>query len=205
MEALQTGVSNGFDLTTFDDRRRSVLFAEVQLYQVFSALASVGSLAVTGYFWLVRMRGERPRIKTHLVGLVKVDSARDFESRWDPVVVLRVAILNLSTRPNVVLGAHGWVRLADGTWGRAEVRFGERTEAFNVAPQLAEFRELTLELPSVHKPSVPEAALEEISWREALEPAVGGRLVLRVELVALDGKTFTDELAITPLGAVEPK
>jgi hypothetical protein len=178
-----------------------VILADIQPSEVFSALASIGSLAVTGYFWLVRMRSERPRLTTHLVGLVKVDSAREFEDKWDPVVVVRVAVLNLSTRPNVVLSARGSVRLADGSWGELDVRHDNPDGAFNVAPQVAVFREVTLELPSVPKPAVTGAALEGMSWREALEPAVGGQMVFRVELVALDGKTFTDEIRIPPFSA----
>ncbi len=61
---------------------------------------------------------------------------------------------------------------------------------------MAEFRELTLELPSLALPAVSAEALEGMPWREALEPALGGRIVLRVELIALDGKTFSDELVI---------
>lgn len=172
------------------------MFADIKPAEVFSALASVGSLAVTGYFWLVRMRSERPRLKTHLVGLVKVDSARSFESTWDPVVVARVAVLNLSTLPNVVLGARGWARLADGSWAEADVKISGGADAFNVAPKVAEFRELTFELPSVAKPAVAAEVLEGMPWREALEPALGGSIALRVELVALDGHTFTDEFTI---------
>jgi len=173
------------------------MFADIKPAEVFSTLASVGSLAVTGYFWLVRMRGERPRLKTHFVGLVKVDSARSFESSWDPVVVLRIAVLNLSTLPNVILGARGWVRLADGSWAAADAKIGGGADAFNVAPQVAEFRELTLELPSVALPAgVSAEALEGMSWREALEPALGGSIALRIELLALDGKTFTDEFTV---------
>lgn len=168
--------------------------------EVFSALASVGSLAVTAYFWLVRVRAERPRLRTHLVGLVKVDAARAFETKWDPVVVLRVAVLNLSTLPNVVLGAKAWVRLADGSWAAADARLGTATgdavAAFNVAPQVAEFRELTVELPSVPKPALPDEAAEGLSWREALEPALGGQILLRVALLALNGKAFSDEIAV---------
>src|SRR5437868_4983204 len=145
--------------------RPMTLFAEIKPSEVFSTLASVGSLAVTGYFWLVRMRGERPRLKTHFVELVKVDSARSFDSTWDPVVVLRVAVLNLSTLPNVVLGARGWVRLADGSWSAADARISGGLDAFNVAPQVAEFRELTLELSAVPKPAVSAEALEGMSWR----------------------------------------
>ena len=70
-------------------------------------------------------------------------------------------------------------------------------DAFNVAPQVAEFRELTLELPSAALPAgVSAEALEGMSWREALEPALGGSIALRVELVALDGKTFSDEFTV---------
>ncbi len=182
-----------------------MLFADFRPSEVFSALASVGSLAVTGYFWLVRTRAERPRLNAHLVGVVKVDSAREFEAKWDPVVVLRVAVLNLSTRPNVVLGVRGWVKQADGAWAEADARLGGGADAFNVAPQVAEFRELTLELPSIAKPAVAEPALEGMSWREALEPALGGRLTFRVELLALDGRRFTDELTIPPRDDTQPK
>jgi hypothetical protein len=165
--------------------------------EVFSTLASVGSLAVTGYFWFVRMRGERPKLKTHYVELVKVDSARSFDSTWDPIVVVRVAILNLSTLPNVVLGCRGWVRLADGSWTAADAKISGGADAFNVASQVAEFREVALALPSVAKPAgVSAEALEGMSWREALEPALGGQITLRIELIALNGKTFTDELTV---------
>lgn len=172
------------------------MLTDIKPTEVFSALASVGSLAVTGYFWLVKMRAERPRLRTHLVGLVKVDEARSFETKWDPVVVLRVAILNLSTLPNVVLGVRAQVRLADGTWAPADARIGDAMVAFNVAPQLAEFRELTVELPSVPKPALPDEAADGLSWREALEPALGGQIVVRVALAALGGREFADELAV---------
>jgi hypothetical protein len=177
------------------------VFTDLKPAEVFSTLASVGSLVVTGYFWFVRMRGERPRLKTHFAGLVKVDSARSFDSTWDPVVVLRVAVLNLSTLPNVVLSARGWVRLANGSWAGADVRISGGADVFNISPQVAEFRELTFELPSVTKPAVSAEVLEGMPWREALEPALGGSIALRVELVALNSKTFTDEFTVPAVAA----
>ena len=173
-----------------------MLLGDIKPSEVFSTLASVGSLAVTGYFWLVRMRGERAKLRTHFVELVKVDSARAFEATWDPVVVVRVAVMNLSTLPNVVLGVRGTVRLANGSWADAAARITSGPDVFNVAPKVAEFREVTFELPSVQKPAVSEEVLEGMPWREALEPALGGSITLRVELVALDGKTFAGEFTV---------
>jgi len=170
------------------------MFADVKPSEVFASVASAGSLAVTAYFWLVRMRGERPRLATHLVEVVKVDAARSFDSGWDPLITIRVAIVNLSTLPNVVLGARAQVRKADGTWAAAAVRVSGGADVFNVAPQVAEFREVWIELPQVAKPAMPDAEWSQKSWREVLEPALGGRIVLRVELITLGGKTFADEL-----------
>ena len=50
--------------TTFDFTNWNYDRCAIHDFQLFSALASAGSLAVTGYFWLVRMRSERPKIKT---------------------------------------------------------------------------------------------------------------------------------------------
>ena len=50
---------------------------------------------------------------------------------------------------------------------------------------------------SVAKPAgVSAEELEGISWREALEPVLGGQIALRIEVVALGGKTFTDEFTV---------
>ena len=97
----------------------------------------------------------------------------------------------------MVLGVRAAVKLSDGTWADADARLGaEGVTAFNVAPNVAEFRDLSVELPSVPKPAVSEEALEGMPWREALEPALGGRITLRVELLALNGRSFADEITI---------
>src|SRR4051794_27517670 len=115
------------------------------LSEIFSVLVSVGSAAATAYLWLVRMNAERPRLKVHLVGLDAVRAEHQGDDAWDPVVELRLAVTNLSTLPNVVLGMRFWVRQANGAWSDpSEVRFKAGTGAFNIGPKVAEFVGVTL-------------------------------------------------------------
>jgi hypothetical protein len=173
--------------------------ADLKPAEVFSVIASVGSLAATGYFWLVRANKEKPRLQTHLVAVDDVGVQQDYERGWDPFVLVRIAVVNLSTLPNVVLRTRVWVQKSGGVWAESGVYIQDGgTNAFNVAPQVAEFRTVRLVLPQMPKPSPLTEEWSKLTWRQALEQAVGGPLVFKVELGSLDDRTFTD---IIPLPA----
>jgi hypothetical protein len=105
---------------------------------VFSHLSIVGSavsMAATLYFWLVRMRREKPCLRPYLVDReFYLGLSRDEVRR----IGLKVGIIvaNYSVLPNAVLGARLWIRRADGGWLEAEnLAFDKQTpQPFNVPP-----------------------------------------------------------------------
>src|SRR5262249_30600956 len=105
---------------------------------VFSHLSMVGSavsMAATLYFWLVRMRREKPCLKPYLADPeVYLGLSRDDVRRIG--VKVGIIVANYSVLPNAVLGARLWIRRADGGWLEAgNVAFDKQTpQPFNVSP-----------------------------------------------------------------------
>jgi hypothetical protein len=105
---------------------------------VFSHLSMVGSavsMAATLYFWLVRMRREKPCLKPYLAEReFYLGLSRDEVRR----IGLKIGIIvaNYSVLPNAVLGARLWIRRTDGGWLEAgNVAFDKQTpQPFNIPP-----------------------------------------------------------------------
>jgi hypothetical protein len=105
---------------------------------VFSHLSLVGSavsMAATVYFWLVRMRREKPCLKPYLADReFYLGLSRDEVRR----IGLKVGIIvaNYSVLPNAVLGARLWIRQTDGGWLEAgNIAFDKQTpQPFNIPP-----------------------------------------------------------------------
>lgn len=97
-------------------------------------LGSIFSTLATAYFWLVRMRQERPCLVPHFVdkefflGLSR-DNSRQVG------VKLGVVVANYSVLPNAILGARLWMRWRDGWQELGSVAFDKQTsQPFNLPP-----------------------------------------------------------------------
>jgi hypothetical protein len=100
-----------------------------------SVVGSTISMAATLYFWLVRMRRERPCLKPYLVDReFYLGLSRDEVRRIG--LKVGVVVANYSVLPNAVLGARLWIRQQDGGWLEAgNIAFDKQTpQPFNVPP-----------------------------------------------------------------------
>ena len=95
---------------------------------------SIFSTLATAYFWLVRMRQEKPCLVPHFVdkefflGLGR-DQARQIG------VKLGVVVANYSVLPNAILGARLWLRVPEGWQELGNVAFDKQTSLpFNLPP-----------------------------------------------------------------------
>src|SRR5262245_3219762 len=101
---------------------------------MFGFLGSIFSTLATAYFWLVRMRQERPRLRPYLadhelfLGLSR-DNVRQVG------VKLGVVVANYSILPNAILGAKLSVRTRVGWQEVGNVSFDKATpQPFNLPP-----------------------------------------------------------------------
>lgn len=97
-----------------------------------SLAGSLFSTVATAYFWLVRMRQERPCLRPHLVDKefflgVSRDNSRQIGLK------LGVIVANYSALPNAILGARLWIKLREGWQELTGVAFDKQTpQPFNV-------------------------------------------------------------------------
>jgi hypothetical protein len=97
-------------------------------------LGSAVSMMTTLYFWLVRMRQERPCLKPYLtdkelfLGLSR-DGVRQIGLK------VGVIVANYSVLPNAILGARLWIRLRDSWQEVGNLAFDKQTpQPFNIPP-----------------------------------------------------------------------
>jgi hypothetical protein len=97
-------------------------------------VGSAVSMLTTLYFWLVRMRQERPRLKPYLsdkeffLGLSR-DGVRQIGLK------VGVIVANYSVLPNAILGARLWLRCRDGWHEAGHLGFDKQTpQPCNIPP-----------------------------------------------------------------------
>jgi hypothetical protein len=101
---------------------------------MFGFCGSIFSTLATGYFWMVRMRQERPCLKPYFADKefflgVSRDGVRQVG------VKLGVIVANYSVLPNAILGARLWLRTHDGWQELGNVAFDKQTaQPFNLPP-----------------------------------------------------------------------
>jgi hypothetical protein len=95
---------------------------------------SAVSMLTTLYFWLVRMRHERPCLKPYLadkeffLGLGR-DDVRQIGMK------VGIIVANYSVLPNAILGTRLWIRLQDGWQEVGHLAFDKQTpQPFNIPP-----------------------------------------------------------------------
>jgi hypothetical protein len=97
---------------------------------VGSAISTLATL----YFWLVRMRQERPCLKPYLVDKeFFLGQGRDDLRQIG--VKAGIIVANYSVLPNAILGARLWVRLREGWHEVEQLAFDKQTpQPFNLPP-----------------------------------------------------------------------
>src|SRR5204862_407290 len=121
------------------------------------------------------------------------------ESTWTAGVEIELAVMNLSALPNIALGMK--MTLLTPTGGVAAFplkhSFSDgKPTAFNLSPRTAEFRKLVVNVENVPQ-NVPNGeAWDKLEWKERLEAALGGPVVLQVEVLAADDRKFIDTIRV---------
>jgi hypothetical protein len=95
---------------------------------------SAVSMLTTCYFWLVRMKQERPCLRPYLVDKeLFLGASRDDNRQIG--VKLGIIVANYSVLPNAILGARLWARTHDAWQEVGGLAFDKATpQPFNVAP-----------------------------------------------------------------------
>ena len=102
--------------------------------------SGIGSMLVTGYFWLIKSNRERAGIKLYQIGKWMPNSRTTPEKKhrlwWDGDLYLA----NVSTLPNAVVGATVELRMGD-KWIKGDYGWkDEHALPWNLMPQLVEKR-----------------------------------------------------------------
>jgi len=86
---------------------------------MLSMLGSALSFLWTGYFWLVKVRRERPKLQPYLADHDMFLGAMIGESR-QVGIKLGLIVANYSSLPNALLGVRLWLRQRDRKWLEVE-------------------------------------------------------------------------------------
>jgi hypothetical protein len=173
----------------------------MDLQNLVSLAFSTGSVVATAYLWAVRSSKERPRLKTHLMQLAVTELCTSDDPACCSVGFdLKTAVTNGSVLPNVVFGVAASIRLREGTWLPMRTSFqayddeSKSDVAFNLPPSQATFLRLHLGTARLPNPPVREEEWSQISSTAAVARIVSDPLEVKVDLSALDGRSFSDVL-----------
>jgi hypothetical protein len=164
---------------------------------MLSLSGSVFSTAWTAYFWLVRVRRERPALKPYLVGREIFYGVQRPPNR-QLGIKLSLVVANYSLLPNALLGARVWLRRGDGGWQPVQnPAFDARTPLpFNLSPAQTALLGVngTLWFPI-------DDQLEDGGLPAYLRHHLGESREIKVELLGLNGKPHTSVLTEPAAGS----
>jgi hypothetical protein len=157
-----------------------------------SFTGSAVSVLATSYFWLVRVRRERPCLvpypadKEFFLGLSR-DGVRQIGLK------VGVVVANHSVLPNAVLGARLWVRLRDGWQEAGHLAFDKQTpQPFNVPSLQTVLLRLTGTLSFPYQDALEEGSKTTANY---LNTFVAQPAAVKLELRHLTGRA--DEHVLT--------
>ncbi|MBI4615705.1 MAG: hypothetical protein HY720_18955 [Planctomycetes bacterium] len=166
------------------------------LINLVSLTSSAVATVLTIYFWLVRAQRERPWLAVYLapgLGADQSSSGSGTEGAVTCHYYCRAVLANYSSLPNAVIGIRAWLRSRDRGWLAARVETEARSSVpFNLAPMqtCAVDLALSVELPGSLSGSTTA------SRKESALGSVGSPLALKVELLALGERRFTQILEV---------
>ncbi|QDS99657.1 hypothetical protein [Adhaeretor mobilis] len=174
--------------------------------EALSLGGSLLALSSTAYFWLVRSNRERAQLQVHLVGehwgnvpLPQEDPeayqrCRPGEGEVVAKYGVAVATVNNSSLPNALLKVRAWLQLADDHWQECFVRTWQDPETslqlpLNLSPLTTAGMQLTLSLKIRGDFDGGFQGRQESAMK-----ALTDKPRVRIELAALQGKTFFSDL-----------
>jgi hypothetical protein len=169
----------------------------MDMMTMLSLSGSAFSTAWTAYFWLVRVRRERPALKPYLVGREMFYGVQRPPDRHIGIK-LSLVVANYSLLPNALLGVRVWLRRRDNGWQPVHHPvFDARTPLpFNLPPAQTALLCVngTLSFPI-------DEALEEGGLPAYMRHHIGETREIKVELRGLGYKAHTVVLVDPPAGA----
>jgi hypothetical protein len=166
---------------------------------ITSMLGTAFTFAWTAYFWLVRVKKERPSMRPYLADQEMFLGSTVGETR-QVGIKLGLVVANYSSLPNALLGVRLWLRQRDGGWLAIEnLTFDAKTPLpFNVpAMQTALIRIAgRVAFPTVDEIEGAPSTLNDYLSRHIASPREFG-----VELKGLGDYIATEELVVEPQAA----
>ncbi|MEQ8211215.1 MAG: hypothetical protein RH917_15415 [Lacipirellulaceae bacterium] len=176
--------------------------------EAISLGASFMALASTAYFWLVRANRERAQVQVQPVGQTwgNVPMPQEDPEAYQRLTLeegqipatygIDFAVVNNSSLPNALLGVKGWLQLADDSWREAYVRIWEDSETpgklpMNLSALNTAGLQLTLTIPIIGN---YDGGFQ--GRRETAGNALAQEHRVRLELTALQGKTFLQDMLL---------
>lgn len=166
-----------------------------------SLAGSIFSTACTTYFWFVKVRRERPLLKSHLADREFFLGNGGGDTRQIGVK-LGIVVANCSLLPNALLGAQAAVRGRGNQWhDLPSVTFDKQTPLpFNIPTMQTILLRLngTLTLPAL--PHLEEGTASKI-LQSYMQHYFADPRVIRIRLHALSGWQASQELSVTAVPA----
>jgi hypothetical protein len=166
-----------------------------------SLAGSVFSTVCTAYFWFVKVRRERPLLRSHLADREFFLGNGGGDTRQIGVKV-GIVVANCSLVPNALLGAQLAVRGRRGQWfDIPNLSFDKQTPLpFNIPTMQTVLLRLngTLTLPAL--PQLEEGSASKI-LQAYLQHYLADPREIRIQLHALSGWQAKQELPVTPHAA----
>lgn len=153
------------------------------------------STLTTVYYWLVRVRAERPRLTCDLVDRELFLGAQTAETRQIGLKI-GLAVANGSSLPNAVLGARMWARPREGEWFEVEkVSFDKTTSRpINVPAMQTAFLALSGCLTFPYANELEQGAGKTLTGY--LNRFLGCPREIKVELKGLNDRRFVSIAAL---------
>jgi hypothetical protein len=157
---------------------------------------SIVTALATFYFWAVKAKQERPRLKLYKAETPFGGHAQS--SCGDPVKLVfevKSIVANFSSLPNALLGVQSCVKMRNGSWQAAETRLDPKTPLpVNLAP-MQTFRldlALTLAVPAI--PEGHDCKNTHETFAVYRDRYVAQPLEVKVAVKTLGEKRFTNVL-----------
>jgi hypothetical protein len=166
--------------------------------ELLPLLISAISAAVTLYFWLVKANEERPWLNATPVDLgVMVRPGPTEQTRWLGLEI-KLAVTNLSLRPDVLTAVTVRYRDAKGQWAAgprpADVHHGSNTQ---LPIKLASYHSVGVSVwVWVEVPQQSREIRHRPEYLEYVRAVLPTPLRLRVELTGIGGDKFVDDVQL---------
>jgi hypothetical protein len=166
---------------------------------------SMCSAVFTFYFWIMKARMERQKLKTYAAEPHVGGHA--FSSHGDTIKLIfepKLIVANYSSLPNALLGVRAWLATREGGWILAKATLDASTPLpINISPMQTVPLNLTatVDLPAI--PEGEECRNTNATFRLYRERCFPQDLEIKLELTALCEKRFKQVVRYAPKEAAD--